>query len=218
MGYSLGMEYGDAEFKADLEDPEFGHTESRERFQAFYNELGLGPARLVEYPVRMNWVQIREGANVLELGCHNGYNLVRWATTLNATCVGVDISEPLLEIARQRCIQDEVVDKVKLVKSFIEDYETTESFTDIVLTETLEHVQEAQEVVNKAVQLMGEGTRLWITVPTRRWGNSSHVRGIRAGTLSSMLQDAGLDVSELIKIEEVMHQGEYLTRCLAVKR
>lgn len=194
--------------------------ESRSRFRAFYDELGKGPAQSVRYPAgRMAWVKLSHPAKVLELGCHNGYNLRHWAKMHPETeCVGVDISDSLLEIAAYRTMQEGLDDRVTYVNSFIEDYQPDQDFTDIVLTETLEHVQDAQETINATVAMLKPGMALWITVPSRRWGNYSHVRGIRAATLASMLQNAGLDVAEIEAIDEIPHEGQDLTRCYVVKR
>lgn len=214
------MNYSSKQYESDLNDPEMPHLESRERFRAFYDELGKGPAQSVEYPAhRMSWVKFPHPARVLELGCHTGYNLIHWAKQHPETeCVGVDISQTMLANAANRIKEAQLENRIELVESFIEDYVPDRTFTDVVLTETLEHVQDAQAVLDAVVPMLRPGTALWITVPSRRWGNYSHVRGIRAMTLAAMLQQAGLDVAEIEAIDERRVQGEDLTRCYVVKQ
>jgi cyclopropane fatty-acyl-phospholipid synthase-like methyltransferase len=163
----------------------------------------------------MGWVDIDHPSNILELGCHNGYNLIYWANQHpETTAVGVDISTPLLRKARERIHEAGIADRVVVFDSYIEDFQSPPDITDIVLTETLEHVQDAQAVLNAVEPMVEPGVNLWITVPSNRWGNYSHVRGIRAATLASMLQDAGFDVADIKFIDERRVQGENLTRCL----
>jgi len=195
------MEYAHEQYERDLKNPDMPHLKDNERFKAFYNELGRGEVQQdLEYPTRMDFVQIRQGAKVLELGCHSGYDMIKWLNMDKANlCIGVDISHTLIEAAQERLTKEVKHGTFQLIEGFIEDLPsvlpTTEhEFTDIVLTETLEHVQDPVSILVTALKYMTLNvTRLWITVPSTRWGNFSHVRGITSEQLKVYLQKAGFD-------------------------
>lgn len=218
------MEYTQKQFNLDLNNAAMPHLESREHFQAFYDILGAGAAKSVQYPAsRMSWVKPKPGARILELGCSAGYNIVKWLEDdWNCSVIGIDVSIAAIgETARRiTSLPDEAKARVCLRQAFIEDVGDLSLglFSDVVLTETLEHVQAPLPVLDVAWSAVAPGGTLWITVPSRRWGNYSHVRGIRAATLASMLQDVGVDVIEIVEIDEVKHQGEGLTRARVIKQ
>lgn len=199
------MEYSYEDYQRDLNDPTMPHLKDRERFLAFYDKLGSDkPALGVQYPAhRMDWVAPRKGGYILELGCHAGYDIVKWLledTTAHA--VGVDISKPLLVEAHGRALVAGIDDRAVWVESFIEDLPNdTEiskvNYTDIVLTETLEHVQDPVPVLKAALHFMGDETLLWISVPNHRWGNFSHVRGLNSEQLTEALVTAGFKDSDI---------------------
>jgi len=60
---------------------------------------------------------------VLELGCHIGFNLIYYAGQ-GFNCTGVEISQSLIDIAEERiAIQpQEIQNRITLVKSWIEDF------------------------------------------------------------------------------------------------
>jgi trans-aconitate methyltransferase len=189
-------DYTKAQYWQDLEDASFPHLESRERFKAFYYHLGQN-ATFVKRPSRMIGIEPKKAGTVVELGCHAGYNLVYWATKdPELTLIGVDISTPLLNEAASRLSAANInSDRYELIETFIEDI-TPENmpipgpYSDLVLTDTLEHVQYVHPVLQATINLMTEETVLWITVPTKLWGNSSHVRGITKEELAAAVSDA----------------------------
>lgn len=191
----LPMRYGEPDYQKDLLDPSMPHLQSRERFKAFYEHLANGPAKDVQYPAqRMGFVTPSLGGNLLELGCHVAYNLIYW-TALDQTLMvtGVDVSSTMLDHARRRIevLPSSQASRISLIQSFIEDFTSGDTYTDVVLTETLEHVQDPLPVIGQAVRLMSPDTVLWISTPSRRWGNYSHVRGIGQAEMGKMLADAG---------------------------
>lgn len=215
--------YTEAQYNADLNNADMPHLETDKRFKAFYDMLGAGPAKDVQYPARMKWVIPKPGAHILELGCSSGYNIVKWLENdRGCSVVGVDVSQAAIGETVRRITQlpTQASMRVSIFETRIEDapHIVCGLFTDVVLTETLEHVQDPLPVLQVAWGFVASGGTLWITVPSRRWGNYSHVRGIRAATLSSMLQDVGVDVTEIAAIDEVKHQGERLTRAKVIRQ
>ena len=215
------MEYTREDYEKDLVDPKMPHLKDKARFLAFYEMLGSDePALSVQYPChRMNWVKPKKGGLILVLGCHAGYDLVKWLLSdKKAFAIGVDISKSILEEAQRRLDKAGVSKNALLVKSFIEDlpkYPPTfkredekagrlnmEHITDIVLTETLEHVQEPVSVLSVAKWFMSEGSTLWISVPNHRWGNFSHARGINSEELLVMLYKVGFSKQNVKFVKE----------------
>jgi SAM-dependent methyltransferase len=200
----MSVNYTSEDYQRDLNDPEMPHLASRERFEAFYDELAKGPAKRVTYPAhRMDWIELTKGGWVIELGCHVGYDLIHWTTQdPNLIAWGVDVSQNMIAEARERIstLPPSQQRRIELSRLFIEDIimgavlvgapEGHEEPTDVVLTETLEHVQDPIPVLAKAVEIARSGT-LWITVPQTRWGNYSHVRGINPEQLGEMLREVG---------------------------
>jgi 2-polyprenyl-3-methyl-5-hydroxy-6-metoxy-1,4-benzoquinol methylase len=193
----MNMNYTSADYESDLNDPDMPHIRSRERFQAFYEHLAEGPAKRVTYPAhRMDWIEPTKGGWVIELGCHVGYNLVQWLNQdPDLEAWGVDVSQNMLAQAYNRLTKAHPDGSWRLLFGFIEDLEIggqnyTHDVTDVVLTETLEHVIDPIPVLAKAVELSAHGT-LWITTPQTRWGNYSHVRGITPAELGEMLREVG---------------------------
>jgi len=215
--------YSQGQYFEDLEDPKVPHLETREHFKAFYDELGKGPAKDIEYPARMNWVTPGSGSRIIELGCSAGYNVVKWLTDDHeCSVVAVDVSSSAIHetVSRIGELPTEAQMRVAVFEAFIEDAHEhiSGAFDDVVLTEVLEHVQDPMPILESAWAFVRQGGTLWITTPSRRWGNYSHVRGIRAATLASMLQDIGVDVFDIVEIEEVHSEGECLTRSRIVRR
>ena len=214
------MNYSKEDYKRDLQDPNAPHVQNREHFKNFYDQLGADdPAQNVQYPAhRMSFVNPTQGGLILELGCHAGYDIVKWLSDdQNALAVGVDISTPLIEEARRRTEAAGVADRAMFIESFIEDLPVSDHivkthtepsilpkafFTDVVLTETLEHVQDPKAVLEATRLLMGAGTTLWISVPATRWGNFSHLRGITAKQLQELLFDTGFIYEDIDWIEQ----------------
>ncbi len=222
----MTQRYTEEDYESDLSNPGVPHLENREHFSAFYEALGNGPAKDVKYPKhRMGWITPPKGASILELGCAAGYNLVHWLEEDRSCSVtGVDLSlSAIAEASRRIGAMDKSVNapaRACLFQSFIEDAPQIiiGRFSDVVLTEVLEHVQDPQPVIDVAWGFVADGGRLWITVPSNRWGNYSHVRGVGKGELKKMLEKAGVtgDMIELLEQEKV--QGQPLTKAKIVKR
>ena len=198
-------DYTREDFERDLEDPAMPHIKDKKHFQSFYNELGTGEVQQnLKFPDRMKWVKVKPKGRVLELGCHSGYDLIHWLTKYpELTAIGVDISNPLLEAAKRKAEEARVSDRLVLLNSFIENLPTLgaigNDITDIVLTETLEHVQEPISVLRATCEILDQQDKectLWITVPAARWGNYSHVRGINKEQLEKLFEDSGFPISK----------------------
>jgi len=187
--------YTHEQFRRDLENPNLVHLNSREHFKAFYEELGKMPEQEKQCYLRERMDFVKPEGRLLELGCHNGFNLVHYALQgFNIT--GVDVSETLIAAARQRMNASHpyVKKKIKLFCGFIEDFESDELYDTIIITEVLEHCIDPLAILKKAKTLLARGGKIYITSPSSKWGNSSHVRGVSPAQLREWLEAVGLNV------------------------
>lgn len=189
------MKYTRKDFLNDLQDVNIPHIKDRERYKNFYEELGRDfidtNVDQKDLNLRMDFV-IPKG-KILELGCHAGINLIDWARK-GFECVGVDISESLIELGKKKIAlePEEVQKRISFINSFIEDLEVKELFDTIVLTETLEHVIDPLLVLKKATDFLKPDGLIYITVPSKRFGNASHVRGINQAQMMDLLSQTDL--------------------------
>ena len=201
------FEYTDADFNADTKDlKNFRHTESRERYQSFYNKAGATAVKNGKKGsfhsgnhIR-GWLEPTEGGYLLELGCSVANNLVPWLKNdPELKAIGVDVSDVQLEWAEEYAKDKDVWDRLRLIHGFLEDttlenLQPERAFTDIVLAETIEHVQDHMVALEATVRLMSSETTLWITAPNKRSGNAGHVRGVPEDELEEWLQEMPVEL------------------------
>jgi len=215
------MAYSNKDYQSDLSNPDMLHLKTRKRFQAFYDQCALGLAKHIKYEAeRMNWISFRPNSRLIELGCCSGQNVVEWLSrypTLRYTAV--DVSQGFVDETKRRVEEAGFGDRVVYHVGFIEDLpggNVSGTYTDVVLTETLEHVQNPLPVLKVAWSLVSDGGNLWITVPSRRVGTYSHVRGIAPKELRVLLTKAG--IGEVLLLDKVSDRSTGLaTRCHVTK-
>ena len=71
--------YNKIHYLEDLKSPEMKHIKDKERFKNFYNELGKDPIQLKQQvvPRRIHFINPR--GKIIELGCHCGFNSIKYA-------------------------------------------------------------------------------------------------------------------------------------------
>lgn len=194
------MEYNNEQYLKDLEDPNFSHLESKEHFQNFYNELGKQPSQMNQKFVagRSGFIFPRE--KILELGCHWGFNLILWAKQ-GFQCTGIEVSKTLVEYGNKQIEKEneDVQSRIKLINGFIEDFIPEQKYDTIILTETLEHVIDPLVILRKAASCLDYNGLIYISVPSAKWGNSSHVRGLNKFQLNELIKKSCLEVHSWIE-------------------
>lgn len=198
------MNYTQKDYEDDLVNPEVPHVKSKERFEAFYEQLGRGEVQKAQQYVafRADWIQPQ--GEIIELGCHVGFNLIRYAR-MGYKITGVDISSTLLEEANRRRLSEDrdVCERITLIKSWIEDLNLDKKFDSIILTETLEHVIDPLPIMEKAKSLLKPDGQLFITTPSFKWGNNSHVRGISLPEITELVNKVGMQIVHVEPIQDV---------------
>ena len=187
-------DYGRKQYLEDCENPEMPHIKSREHFISFYNELGRD-----EIQYKQNYddcivsaLNVQPKKNVLELGCHWGFNLIHFAE-MGFNCVGVEISKPLIEYGEKVLSEGtiQIKERVKFVNCMIEDFVPDKKYDTILVTETLEHVVDPLLILKKARECISDDGTIWVSSPNLRHGTFAHVRGIIGEEMIELLQEAG---------------------------
>jgi len=167
-------------------------------------EPGPPPGHLVEF---VRGLGNREGS-VLDLGCGDG----RLTVELRGTrVVGADVSRLALERARRRLAGDDV-ELVELTPGAVMPFDDG-AFELVLLAETIEHVVDAQTLLQETRRVLAPGGEIAVTTPAhgRRTGLSlllrgfertfdplsPHVRFFSRDSLRALLSEAGFDVQSI---------------------
>jgi 2-polyprenyl-3-methyl-5-hydroxy-6-metoxy-1,4-benzoquinol methylase len=195
-------DYTIVDYIKDLHDPNLPHIKSREHFQDFYNFLGTEDVQKAQSAGDYSFF-LKPKGNILELGCHWGFNCLKWAK-MGFVCTGVDLSKTLIEHGRSMIAQEtpEVRERITLIVSFIEDFIPQIKYDTVVLTETLEHVMDPEPVIKKAGQCLKSTGLLYASAPSVKTGNNSHVRGITREEMERLIKIGGMQLVSLDVISE----------------
>lgn len=144
------------------------HT-SDERFRAYYEE------KSATAQARAHFVRIREkvlallarqgqaveGLRVLDIGCNAGTQALLWAEAGHRVR-GLDVNEPLLQVARGRALVAGLVVEFDLGTATQLPY--ADGTVDVCLMlELLEHVPDWESCVNEAVRVLAPGGVLYLS-------------------------------------------------------
>lgn len=190
------------------------HLHDKELFRAMYEEVGsLDSNKNVVW--RAEWMSAflpEPGSRILELGSHNGPNLVHYAR-LGHRVDGVEISTSLIATFDEYVMgePEEVRERIRVFNTWIEGFVPDMAYDYVLVTEVLEHVADPITVLESAARAVKADGRVYITSPDTLWGNNTHVRAVVPDELREWLDSAGLVVQE-------MWQDEGRTYCWACRR
>jgi 2-polyprenyl-3-methyl-5-hydroxy-6-metoxy-1,4-benzoquinol methylase len=171
----------------------FDHIASKEKFHEFYNKLGTQQNQMyATYDAsRMDVFLPYVRGSVIELGCQNGMNFVKFLIAGATHITGVDCSDTFISLASGKYKNSPVV---TLINSFIEDLSEDKKYDTVVLTETLEHVIDPDVIIKKVKNILADNGYLLYSAPEHRVGSSSHVRGITEKEIIELFKKYGLSV------------------------
>jgi SAM-dependent methyltransferase len=184
--------------------PEIVFQQSKQRFMeehiALWNRVGHDYTRWsktgVAYHRRLQQVYrviIPEGQSVLEIGCGRGDLL---AALHPRRGVGVDFSSEMITLARQ------AHPELTFIESDAVDFESTETFDFIVLSDLLNDVWDVQVLFELLNRYCGPHTRLVMNVYSRLWEPAIEVASW-LGLAKPHLQQNWLTVSDLANLLEL---------------
>jgi ubiquinone/menaquinone biosynthesis C-methylase UbiE len=147
-------------------------TSSHNEFYKYYEQQSLGPKTLERF--RSTGVALlrlfdqtttKDGLDVLDIGCGAGAQCRFWLEGGHRYW-GVDINQPLVDLARQRASQ------LQLGANFEVGTATALPFADnsmdiCMLPELLEHVTDWQSCVNEAVRVLRSGGIIYISTTNK---------------------------------------------------
>lgn len=154
--------------KVDAAAPVMDHS-SDDRFKAYYEEKSASDE------LRAHFTRIREKAlklltenqrptqnlKVLDIGCNAGTQSRVWAE-LGHQVTGLDVNEPLIQVARERAKADGLSIQFDLGTATKLPYADA-SMQVCLLLELLEHVVDWESVVNEAVRVLAPGGLLYLS-------------------------------------------------------
>lgn len=182
-------------YKYITNDRDYTHLQDRKKYKALYEEVGEVEANKVVV-WREEWMKHFKptpNSRILELGAHNGPNLIYYARKGHEV-LGVEISENLISIFnKHKSFEDkDVQNRITMINSWIEDYKPSDKYDYVLCTEILEHVVNPIDILLTAKQALKNDGFIYITSPTIHWGNNTHVRGVGVDELKKWLEEAGL--------------------------
>jgi ubiquinone/menaquinone biosynthesis C-methylase UbiE len=108
------------------------------------NRSGLN--EVLEQPAFMNLVPDLKGKRVLDLGCGFGENCKTYENMGASEVVGLDISEKMLAIAKDKFSSD----RIKYIHSSLEDMNFDENSFDVILSSlTFHYVKDLNELIRR---------------------------------------------------------------------
>jgi len=177
------------------DEPDYEHLGDRELFKSMYDEVGLIDANknVVWREEWMSPFSPERTGRILELGAHNGPNLIHYAREGHSVD-GVEISDSLADTFERFAAHEpgEVRDRMRMTRGWIEDFVAEEPYDYVLCTEVLEHTPDPVEVIKVAARSVKPDGIVYISSPSILWGNNTHVRSVRVDELGVWLKEAGM--------------------------
>ena len=136
--------------------------------------------------------------NILDAGCGFGGTLLAVAKNFpDAQCVGIDMSDPLLEMARQTAVSDGLEERVQFEKADVQEIPyPDDSFDVLISTNVLHHVADPLAMLHEIERVLAPEGMLYIADIRRSWLAGLFDKAFREamdyGEVLSLLYEAGL--------------------------
>ena len=142
-------------------------------------------------------------STILELGAHNGPNLLHYARE-GHTVHGVEISDTLIATFSGFAAREspDIQARMSIMQGWIEDFEADETYDYVLVTEVLEHAADPTAILRVAALSLKQNGQVYVSSPSVLWGNNTHVRAVAPADLMAWLDAAGLTPTSLWESEE----------------
>jgi len=147
-------------------------TSTHENFYEYYKNASLSPATLQRFEaiadavMRMRSPSSKERAlDVLDIGCGAGTQSRFWADKGHCY-LGVDINEPLIQLARERAQAEGRVARFEVSSATLLPFADA-SFDICLIPELLEHISDWEICLNEASRVLRPGGMMYIS--TTNW-------------------------------------------------
>jgi len=135
----------------------------------------LGERLMIETQRRLHWICDNiKGQKILDIGCSQGILPILLGRE-GREVVGVDISKKAIDEAESALLQEKssVRQNINFLRADFLSYDFKDrQFDTIIIAEVLEHLQDPQQFIDRAKDLLVENGKLIITVP---FGINDHV-------------------------------------------
>lgn len=138
--------------------------------------------------------QVTEGKTVLDVACGTGVLIPDYLRRNVKKCVAVDISERMIEIAKNKF---SLYDNVEFLCADAEQYDFTEMFECIVIYNAFPHFADREQLFENLSKCLEKGGRITIAHGMSREALIKHHSGI-AGKVSTILPEAE-ELAEIMK-------------------
>lgn len=170
-------------------------------------------------PLRLDWIQKHteiQGKKVLDVGCGGGI-LTESLAKIGAHAKGIDLSEKALKVADLHSLETGIAVQYEYISA--EDLASKEAGQYDVVTcmEMLEHVPDPQSIIKACSALVKPGGKVFFSTLNRNpksyllavigaeyilrmlpKGTHDYKKFIKPSELHGFLQDAGLEMNEII--------------------
>lgn len=113
-------------------------------YDAYWSDIGKFEWLPPRVPIIAERIEV--GASVLDLGCGEGALLAYLANVRHAQVSGIDVSVRALELSRQKGLQD-----LRRADLSAPDFGLEGCYDYIVITETLEHIPNPEDLMQKLI-------------------------------------------------------------------
>ena len=139
------------------------------------------------YPERI--LKLAQGDSLLELGLGHGYTSLKFNKKFTRHVV-IEGSEEIITQFNQKVGPN----KIEIIRTYFEDYETEEKFDLIVMGFVLEHVEDPSLVLQKFKQFLNSNGSIFITVPNYEALNKR--LGYEAGLIKNIEELSQADLKQ----------------------
>ena len=145
----------------------------------------LGDPGHYEHP-RAKWIVDQvEGGSLLEIGCGNG-GMTRLLAPRAASLTAIDVSAPSLEALERLGLGN-----VTTVRGLLEDFDPSQPFEWIVMSEILEHLREPDRAIARCMPWLAPGGSLLLTTPNGHWESDEHLHEFTLESFAHLVTGVG---------------------------
>lgn len=161
-----------------------------------------------EFP-RARWVLANvAGDRVLEIGAGNG-GMTRLIAPKVGHLTAFDVSAPSL-----KQIDEMAIPNVATEQGLIENFNPTEKFDCIVLSEVIEHLRQPEAAINTSFGWLAPGGKFLITTPNGHWESDEHLHEFSLEQFTAILSKTGCESFTASYLRDRENRRRWLTAIL----
>ena len=133
--------------------------------------FGTGTHPTTRLCLRLLERYIKKRDKIIDVGCgFGGINLVLGGSFTESEIIGIDLSEPLLEIARENIENTDLADRMKFEKADVQEIPYDENSFDVVINTNMVHlVDDPVKMLNEIERILVPGGYLFVADLRRSW-------------------------------------------------